>query len=146
MGWSTNPATLMLTPSPSCKPVHAERGRSMTDGVNISLETIYGQQQEMMRTLTGIPQMVADHEARLRVQEKREDLAHRVTVLENSSAQVMASVEKQGERIGKMEQDVAAIRADIATFRPVRVHWTAIAAVVASGAIGTAALIVQLLT
>jgi|GEM_PF-3705434 len=118
----------------------------MTEGVNVSLDAMYAQQQEILRALTGIPQMVADHEARLRVQEKREDLAHRVSVLEKSDERIMDSLDKQGERIGQMEQDVSAIRADIAGFRPVRVHWTAVLAVVVSGAIGTAALVIQLLT
>lgn len=116
------------------------------EGVSVSLDAIYAQQLEMMRTLNGIPQMVADHEARLRVQEKREDLAHRVTVLENHAEQTVTSLDKQGERIGNIEQDVAAIRADIATMRPVRVHPITIIAVVVSGVVGTAALVVQMLT
>lgn len=121
-------------------------GADMSEGVTVSLEAIYEQLQLALRTLNGIPQMVADHEARLRVQEKREDLAHRVVVLEKSAEQTAASIDKQGERIENIEQDVAAIRADIATMRPVRVHPITIIAVVVSGVVGTAALVVQLLT
>jgi hypothetical protein len=122
-------------------------------GARVSLDAMYELLVGMDRKLTRLQpleQIVADHEARLRVQERREDLAGRVSHLETTCERIDQRIEegfhRSGERLGKLEQDVAAIRERDQLTVPLRVHPITYAAVVISALAVVASIVIASVT
>jgi len=69
---------------------------------------------------------IADHEARLRVVERREDATRRLAGFEALHERLENSISRLGERIGHVEADIAAMREHDALTSPVRTHPIAI--------------------
>lgn len=85
---------------------------------------------------------IADHEARLRVVERREDSSRKLAELDASLKRLDHLISRFGERMGAVEADLATIKDHEAAMAPTRVNpVSVIAVVVAALAVVTTILI-----
>lgn len=76
---------------------------------------------------------VADHEARLRVVERREDSSRKLTEMDASLHRLEQTLSRFGERMGAVEADLTTIKDHEEAMTPTRVNPVSVIAVVVAG-------------
>lgn len=108
--------------------------------VNITLADMYRLLSSVDRKVTELiggaermEEKIADHEARLRVVERREDSSRRLAEMDASLQRLELTLGRFGERMGAVEADLTTIKNHEEAHTPARVNPVSVIAVVVAG-------------